>query len=459
VLGGVVALLAALAVFMSQASFEMWGGLMLIPVLAAVNIPLLLLFLRKRHRELIGIVIAGFFLKIIGTLLRFYVFSSVYSGVADSTYYYKNGSQLAAAVRAGRISWTEVLPLARELQFVIRLSGLVLTVTGPTRIGAFLVFGTMGFWGAVLLLVAGCRAIPSLATRRYAWLCMVVPTMVFWPSSLGKEAWLLLCIGAFSFGLAKLLTWDGTRLAVALMVLAGLGIGAVRLHLIVIFLVGATAAVVQRVAMPSERRASGNKFVALLIGAGATLGIGALGVAFVRRVNVNKNNGQGDILAVVDTALVRVETMSTAGGSAYSPINVRNPINWPYAIVRTLTRPLPIDVRSLSGLLPALEVLLFLVALVVGYRRLAGLGSKIRKAPYLTYSIVTMLMFGLIFSSIGNLGILVRQRSLVAGFMILLLCLPKATSRKERLEQRLDEAEAQRAAARGSAGGAAASRA
>lgn len=448
-------MLGALAIFMSQASFEMWGGLMLIPVLAAVNIPLVMLFLRKRHGELLGIVILGFFLKILGTLLRFYVFSSVYSGAADATYYFNNGSRLASAVRDGRVSWTEVLPLARELQFVNRLSGLVLTITGPTRIGAFLVFGTMGFWGAVLLLVAGCRAVPALATRRYAWLCMVVPTMVFWPSSLGKEAWLLLCIGAFSFGLAKLLTWDGPRLAIALMVLAGLGIGAVRLHLIVIFLVGATAAVVQRVAMPSQRREHGNKLVALLIAVGATLGIGAIGVTFVRRVNLNTNKGEGDLLAVVDTALVRVETMSYAGGSAYPPIDVRNPLNWPYAIVRTLTRPLPIDVRSVSALLPALEVLLFLVALAIGYRRLAGLGTKIRRSPYLTYSIVTMLMFGLIFSSIGNLGILVRQRSLVAGFMILLLCLPRAASRKERLDQRLDEAAAQRAAV----GGAAASRA
>lgn len=440
-----VALLGVGAVLMNSASYEVWGGVLAIPVLAIISLPALRWVLRKDLGHLFNVLALGFALKMLGTILRFYVFAKVYGSVADSTYYYNKGSIIAAAVRSGERSLWSALPLERELGFVIRLTGTVLTFTGPTRLGAFLVFGTFGYWGAVFLVVAACRAVPGLAQRRYALLCCLTPTLVFWPSSLGKEAWILLCIGVFSLGVARILNWDHPGFGLLLAVLAGTGIGAVRIHLAVVFVAGAAVAFVQGIVLQpggsGARRRGGPVFFAVV----SVAVMGVLSYVAARHLKLGDSNG--DFLSNLDSALDRAAAMSETGGSSFTPISTRNPLNWPWAIFRTLTRPLPFDVSSAASLLPALETSLFLVAVVIGYRRLQALRVTARNAPYVTYCLVTALLFGLVFSSFGNLGILVRQRSLVAAFIVLVLCLPKAPSRAERYAKRWDPESAQRVGA------------
>ena len=65
--------------------------------------------------------------------------------------------------------------------------------------------------------------------------------------------------------------------------------------------------------------------------------------------------------------------------------------------------------------------------LAVGWRRLLSLPGLIVRSPYLVAALVTVAGFGLAFSTIGNLGILVRQRSLVFPLMLLLWALPLAS--------------------------------
>jgi len=437
--GILTAALVGLAMVMAKTSYDVWGGVLLIPVLAVITIPLLRLALRKDIPHLFGILAIGFFVKMAGTALRFYVFSSVYGGAADSTYYYRTGGDLADAVRAGRLSLLDILPWARELGFVIRLSGVVLTFTGPTRLGAFMVFGTFGFWGSVFIVKAVCRAVPGIAQRRFATLCVAVPSVVFWPSSLGKEAWIFLSIGVLSLGLSRLFVWDRPIIGLVLATLGGMGIGAVRIHLAAVFVAGAALAFLQGLLLPATdtlRRRKGGRF---LLAAISIVLVGAVGYTAVDRIRLSRDGG--DFLTGLDSALDRAATMSEAGGSSFTPINTRNPLLWPYAIARTLTRPLPIDVQSVSAIFPAAEIMAYLLALIAGRRRLANLRALIRRSPFLTYCLASTAIFGLVFSAFGNLGILVRQRSLVVPFMLVLLCIPAAASRKQRLEEQLDRAE------------------
>ena len=59
-------------------------------------------------------------------------------------------------------------------------------------------------------------AIPDGNRRSYARLLFFLPSMLYWPSSIGKEAWMLFCLGLAAFGTARLLTgrpWRGLALA------------------------------------------------------------------------------------------------------------------------------------------------------------------------------------------------------------------------------------------------------
>ena len=73
---------------------------------------------------------------------------------------------------------------------------------GPSRLGGFLVYTFIGYWGLVLFHHAARIGLPSLDERRYAMLLYFMPALVFWPSSIGKEAVMMLAIGCAAFGAA-----------------------------------------------------------------------------------------------------------------------------------------------------------------------------------------------------------------------------------------------------------------
>jgi hypothetical protein len=49
------------------------------------------------------------------------------------------------------------------------------------------------------------------------------------------------------------------------------------------------------------------------------------------------------------------------------------------------------------------------------------------RSSYVVMALTLLVMFGVAFTSIGNLGVLTRQRSLVMPMLLLLLCLPRRT--------------------------------
>src|SRR5204863_3854856 len=99
---------------------------------------------------------------------------------------------------------------------------------GPSLLGAFFIFSWAGFWGLYLFYRAFCIAVPEGDHRRYALLILLLPSLLFWPSSLGKEAWMTLGLGLFAYGGARIITHQRYGFMV---VLAGvLATAAVRPH-------------------------------------------------------------------------------------------------------------------------------------------------------------------------------------------------------------------------------------
>ena len=208
-------------------SLQMSGlpvALFLTPVLLAASWPA---FVRQARRErdlrLAQLLVLALCLKLFGSLLRYWVAIYVYDGFADALMYHDFGTELAMRFRGGEFSTG--LDSLSGTDFISFFTGLTYTITGPSIFAGFLLYSWLAFWGMFYLYRPFTIAVPDGNRRSYARLLFFLPSMLYWPSSIGKEAWMLFTIGLAAFGTARLLTgrpWRGLALAGAALWLGAL---------------------------------------------------------------------------------------------------------------------------------------------------------------------------------------------------------------------------------------------
>ena len=183
-----------------------WGWLISTSAVgvALVEIPLLLLlslpiFIRASREEprfdLGGLLALGLVVRFAATYYRF-------THASDGSVYHFWGEQLARGYRNLDFSADPSAPVPGTGGLRV-ISGLVEVVTNGNSFATFLVFAWLGFLGCYFFYRAFTIALPDADRLRYALLIMLWPTMVFWPSSIGKDCWLLFTLGIASLGAAK----------------------------------------------------------------------------------------------------------------------------------------------------------------------------------------------------------------------------------------------------------------
>ena len=196
--------LAAMA-WSFQFGYNIWGAFVIGPALVAVNIPLLRAAMRREaERRLALLVVVGFSLKLLAAIPRYLVAFVLYGGTADAATYDSFGSTFAQQFRHG--DFTVDVGRVVGTGFIKIFTGVVYTITGSSLLGGFLVFSMLGFWGIYLCYRAFVVCLPDADHWLYGRLVFLLPSMLFWPSGLGKEAWMLLCIGMIAYGAARLYT-------------------------------------------------------------------------------------------------------------------------------------------------------------------------------------------------------------------------------------------------------------
>jgi hypothetical protein len=157
--------------------------------------------------------------------------------------------------------------------------------------------------------------------------------------------------------------------------------------------------------------------------------VASLALAFLEPPKTDGEEAGGGVGGV--TAILEETTRrSEIGGSSFQPPSITNPLMWPYAAVRTLTRPLPFEARGLFQLISAAEMSALLGMCAYWWRPIRGLRRSVARIPYITYSMVVLFMGGLVYTSFANLGILTRQKSLLLPLLLLLPCLPLPPERR-----------------------------
>ena len=367
-----------------------------------------------RDFDLAGIVLTGLAMKLVFVALRYNSIYSTYSGVGDSEAYHENGVRLAKAYRM--LDFSE--PADQKVPgtgFIRIVTGYVYAIFSPRIAVGFIVFGLFGFIGCYLLYRAFELAVPGGACRRYALLIFLWPSMLFWPGSIGKEAWVLLGIGLFAYGGARVLAH--LRGGFMLAAVGTWAIVMVRPH-VILLLFGAFA--VGYALRPGSRFGE----MSLLPKA-----IGLLFLFAVSGVIIGASNNYFGIDELsrnsVDQQLQDTSEQTTQGGSSFSPPNANSPIGFPVAVVTVLFRPFPFEADNSQMLLTSIEGLVLAGLLGAALPRMIKTPAMLRRWPYVAMSAAYVVVFIYAFSSIGNFGILARQRIQMLPFIFVLVSLPR----------------------------------
>jgi hypothetical protein len=394
----------------------------LAPILVAASWPA---FVRQARRErdarLVQLLLLALVLKFVGSLVRYWVAVHVYEGNADAFEYHRVGVDLAMRFRAGNLD-TGLASLSGT-DFISFFTGIVYTITGPSIFAGFLLYAWLAFGGMFYLYRAFTIAVPDGRRRSYARLLFFMPSMLYWPSSIGKEAWMLLTIGVATFGVARLLSgrpWRGLAVAGTALWLAAL----VRAHVSGMVVLGLMVAYL--LARPPRRLGALGPvvklfaLVALVVVSGALL---SRTQSYLLEKGIDPQDG-------VTSVLAETTRRTNQGGSNFEAQSTGVSLTkLPYAAVTILFRPFPFEAHNAQAAVTALESLLLLCLTVARRRAIWQAVRHLRRRPYVAFVLVYSLLFVVAFSSIANFGILARERTQLLPFFLVLLTLPSGRPR------------------------------
>jgi len=420
--------LGALAWAWQHTSYDVWGAILIAPLLLALTYPVARYAAHiERDPTMTRLILAAFVLKLGMTIVRYVVAFGVYGGRSDAKVYHQIGRQLARNFRSGDLD-TEGAALSGT-GFIRIFTGVLYSITGPTMIGGYLIYSFIGFWGLYLFYRAFRIAVPDGDRKRYARLVFFLPSMMFWPSSIGKEAWMCLMLGIATLGAAKALSHQ--RGAFALMAVGITGGAFVRPHVMLIFFIGLSVGYLLR----EGRRDTVLGVLPKIAGIVALVAVGVVLLGQVEKFFGVDDLSQGGATQALEVAADR----SDKGGSLYTAVDPTSPGRYAWAVVTVLFRPFPNEAGNLQSLLASVEGLVVAVLCLLSLPRSRFLLWNLRRWSFGVLSLVYILLFCYAFASIGNFGILTRQRVQVLPFVLALVCLP-ATQRAPRAQPDLPPA-------------------
>ena len=208
----------------------------------------------------------------------------------------------------------------------------------------------------------------------------------------------------------------------------GLGLAGsaiVRVHVTIMLLLGIIIAAL--LARPRKARQSSFRSALRLIAVVVFLAIASIATVS-RAQSFFDEIADGSASGVLD----ETQRRSSQGGSEFTPARVSTPTGLPLAIVTVMYRPFPQEAHNIAARLTSLEGVVLMVITLVSLNRLIRIPGALRRSHLVTLAFVYSGLFIIAFSTLGNFGILARQRSQLYPLAFVLLCLPKPEKRRRR---------------------------
>ncbi len=401
-------------------------GLLIGPLVALVVIPLITHARRSEPRfDLGGIVFAALGAKLCAVYLRFWMVDSLYDGTGDSTTYHLYGKAFAPYFRRFEFDIDPGRPIPGT-GFIRVLTGVIYALLGSDRFTGFIVFGLISLLGCWCFYKAFTTAVPTGDHKRYAILIFFWPSLLFWPSAIGKESWMLLALGLTSWGAATL--YEHRPHGFMILGAGVLAAAMPRPHIAIVVLAATGVGLVMASLFRSAEGALSVTFATRVGGSVFLLVIGSLlAPKLATFLNIDDVGGSG-----FTDSLDAVLRQTAQGGSNFGPAAIDSPLDYPWALITVLFRPFPFEVTSLATAVTAMEGTLLLVLLVTSIGRLARLPTSLVKNAYVAYAAAFTFMFCYVFAFIANFGILARQRSQLMPFLFVLVAIPAVAQARRR---------------------------
>lgn len=435
----VAVLLAVIAVMLDASALDVWTGLIVFLVLVAGSVPLLRWVARKEEDPwLFKVLFAALIVHLLFALIRYFVIFAVYKGNGDAGIYHEAGTIFARRVRDGvpvhPIELIQNYPI--ESQRIGDFVGLFYVITGPSAYAGFFLFTYLCYWGQLLVVRAFKVAVPEGDYRRLTWMVMFLPSLLFWPSSIGKESLMIACLGVIVYGGALLLcprpkVRGGVffvvgillvlliRPHVALMSIGGLGLA------LVVGLIGGFNTSSARTSRSGSDVDGGPSTRGRMLRLVGLVAVVVLAVVGSTRLGETLKDSQDGSAGGLEQAL----TQTARGGSEFHAVAIAGPTQFPAGFVTVLARPLPWEARNLNSMIAAAEGLVIIGLFAASWRRVLSLPRLAAKRPFLVFCATYVVLFVIAFSYISNFGILARQRVQVFPIVLVFLALPKSTAR------------------------------
>lgn len=425
----IAAYTSGLLLLMRSTTFDIWWAAVLAPVLFMVTLPLLRhQATREDDPSVYRFLVLALAVKLAGAFLRYYASVLFYGGLRDATVYSKYGAQIAENFRHGH--FTTGLSSLSGTDFIRFFTGVVYSLTGTSKLGGCVVYSWLGFLGLFFFYRAFTIAVPEGRRRAYAYLLFFLPSLVFWPSSIGKDAWMMFTMGLATFGAARLLT----RMTIGgiVSIASGLWLASlVRPHVAALIAVAFLVALVTKKTLGDQLRE-----LKPLVKGGAIVLAAVLALSLAVKTSHSLHI---QVSSSLGTTLTRIEDRTSKGGSNFTPALADSPGRFPVAVVTVLFRPFIFEAGNTQARLAALESTVLMLLCLLRFRWVIAAFKSVRRQPYVVFSVVYVLLFIVAFSSFANFGLLARERVQLYPLFLVFLAIPApAVERVERL--RADDA-------------------
>lgn len=344
--------------------------------------------------------------KLVGSTVRFWILTDVYDSGGDALTYFGQGQILADYYRDFDFSpWTWYVHGGEGTTAMIKLVGFLYAILPPNLPGSFFLYATLAFAGAVFFYRAVLIASSDDLYKTYRWFIFFLPSILFWPASLGKDAWIFFCSGLATYGWVLY----GSRQRVGGLFLAGLGlflVNFIRPHTAAFLAIGMAFSFFLTV---TNRVRS---IIVWLVGGAIVLGLTVVLI-----------NSSADFLRLEDLSVETIEEFyaeqqvrTTGGGSSYETVNVFTPGGLAVGLISVLARPFPWEAHNAQALVASLETLVWLGFCALRYKAFIRNLMAMRTNPATSYALAYSVIMLLALTSLGNFGLIARQRVMVLPF-------------------------------------------
>lgn len=353
----------------------------------------------------------AFVLKVLGSLGRYWSLTDLYGGVGDAAAYHQQGQLIAEYI--SNLDFSFAVQAPEGTRGVIYLTGLLYSILPQSILGSYVFFGWLAFIGSILFYRTFRIVFPNVSPSFYRNIIFFLPSFLYWPSSLGKDAWIFFASSFVAYGLGLLFRNRSSR--GLFWFIAGIALVSFIRPYVAAFIMVAVMMAYAVTILSGKVRLNPLYLMSFLV----LLVIGYFVLSQGTSFLIGENIEETSLDELVDFYEQR-RAITVKGGSKIEIPAVYTILGPIYAIATSLLRPFPFEAHNAQSLASSLETSLWLIIFIRKRRVFMEKLSLVRRNPFLAFLFFYVIIMIFAQTTTGNIGIIARQRVQFLPFLWML---------------------------------------